>query len=302
MTSRGKLASIGALGVIGALLWTSVGTLESAQGQEKPAVIRRAHTGTLAPTFDEPIFILMLGGDARKGNPERVRMDSIHIVAIDVKNKTGSILGIPRDSYVPIPGRGSNKINSAGYFGGPELMVRTVEGISGCRFDYYTLTNFEGFQKAVDLFGGITFDVKKRIFERGGSRINLFPGTQVFNGKVALAWARNRHNRPRGDFDRSLEQGNLMVAALGEARADYAKNPGIALRALSAMRRNVKMDIPLEEALKLGLAALRIDTGAVSNQVLDGENANEGGASVVKITKAGNNQFVDICSDGQLGS
>ncbi|HVL33567.1 MAG TPA: LCP family protein, partial [Actinomycetota bacterium] len=187
--------------------------------------------------------------------------------------------------------------------GGPDLMIRTVERLSGCKFDYYTLTSFDGFERLVDQFGGISFVVDKRYFERGGSRIDLQPGRQVFKGKQALAWARNRKvGRPQGDFDRSRAQGDLLKAALTEARADYGKNPGLALRALGAMRRNLKMNIPLEESLKLGLLALRIDPAKVRTDVVDGENATEGGSSIVRITTAGKSELVDICSDGQLGS
>lgn len=289
-----------------ALAWASLGTF-TVQAQEKPAKIARAHSADFGPSFEKPIFILMLGSDARKGNPERSQggglHDSIHIVAIDPATKKASIVGIPRDSYVDIPGRGRSKINSAS-LGGPDLMIRTVEDLSGCRFDYYTLVGFEGFRRIVDDLGGITFTVKSSIKDRF-AKLDVKPGEQVFDGATALGWSRSRkdsRSRPRGDFDRSREQGNLMVAALREARKDGASDAGVALRALGTLRRNLKLNIPLDEAFKLGLLMLQIDPDDVRNIVLDGEIAMEGSQSIVRITDAGRNELVDICDDGQLGS
>lgn len=301
MTPTRRLLLFPAAGLVAALLWTSLGTVTAASGQEAQAIIARAHEGSHAPSFKEPIFLLMLGGDAHKGNPSNVRMDSIHIVGIDPVSKKASLVGIPRDSYVDIPGRGKGKITGAG-LGGPEVMVRTMENLSGCKFDYYTLTNFEGFRKLVDEIGGIEFNVEERIYEKGGSNIDLQPGRQTFDGVDALAWARNRKNRPGGDFDRSFEQGQLMIAALEEAKRDYETRPGWSLRALASMRKHLKMDIPLEEALKLGMLSLSFEPEDVTNIVADGEVGTAGSASIVRITQTGLNQLADVCADGVLGN
>lgn len=286
-----------------ALAWASLGTF-TVEAKEKPAKIARAHRAAFGPSFKEPIFLLMLGSDARKGNPDHAQAgglyDAIHIVAIDPTTKKASIVGVPRDSFVDIPGRGRSKINAAAQ-GGPDLMIRTIEDLSGCRFDYYTLVGFEGFRRIVDDLGGITYDVRSSLKDRF-ARIDVRPGEQVFDGKTALGWSRARHARPQGDFDRSREQGNLMVAALREARKDGARDPGVALRALGTLRRNLKLNIPLDEAFKLGLLMMQIDPDDVTNRVLSGEVGTESGQSIVRITDAGRNQLVDICDDGQLGS
>lgn len=304
-----RLLMFPAAGLIAALLWTTFGSFSSASGQEKPGVIARAHEGAAAPNYQKPIFMLILGGDARRGNPERTRSDSIHILAMDPKTMEASILGIPRDSYISIRGHGKQRINTASYYGGVDLMVDTVEGLSQCRFDYYMMTSFEGFRgKAgsdeggfVNQMGGITLNVPRPgLSER--VPVPVEAGKNVLTGAQALSWSRNRHERPRGDFDRSLAQGTLMIAALGEARRDYAKNPGTALRNLAVLRRNLRMNISIPEALKLGLFAMRIKPSDVKNQVIDGRNATAGNASVVEITSKGRSQLVDICGDGQLGS
>ena len=155
-------------------LWVA-GTVAGSIGPAAPTpaaaqpmlVIGKAHAG-YAPqlTGDKPIFILALGSDARPGTPiDHGLSDSIHIIAINPDKERVSILGFPRDSYVPIPGHGSNKINAAMPLGGPQLTIATVEAITGIRFDYYVLTSFEGVQTAVDDIGGLTIDVPFPMFD-----------------------------------------------------------------------------------------------------------------------------------------
>ncbi|HLW16680.1 MAG TPA: LCP family protein [Actinomycetota bacterium] len=303
MSARRKLLLFPVAGVIGALLWATLGSFQSAAGQTPATTIARAHAGEFAPSYTRPIFILMLGGDGRTGNSPNARSDSIHIVAIVPSTMHASILGIPRDSYVNIPGHGQNKINSAMFFGGPQLTIQTVEQLTGCHFDYYTLTSFQGFIGIVNDFGGITMKVTENTPPDHYSHYNFQQGvTYHLNGGTALAFARDRHTRPRGDFDRSLAQGKLIIAALAQQEANSRKDPGTLLRAMGAMYRNLRLDIPVTEALKLGLLALKIKPANVTNEVMTGGIGNVGGASIVTVPQAARNQFVDICSDGQLGN
>lgn len=302
MKRRRTLLAFPAAGLAAALLWTAMGSFTAASGQTQPTVIARAHAGEHGPTYTQPIFILMLGGDLRSGNSIHTRTDSIHIVAIDPVNLRASILGIPRDSYVNIPGHGPDKINDAAEFGGPPLAIATVEALTGCHFSYYTLTSFQNFTAIVNEFGGIDFTVTEHTAPDHFSHYNFPPGSYHFTGPQALAFARNRHTRPRGDFDRSLAQGKLIVAALAQQEKNSRKDPGTILRALGAMYRNLKLNIPVNEALKLGLLLLRIKPSNVTNAVMDGGIGSAGGASIVTVTPQARNQFVDICSDGQLSS
>jgi LCP family protein required for cell wall assembly len=304
MSSRRKLMLFPIAGLIGALIWTLVGSFQSASGQTQSTVIARAHAGEFAPSYTRPIFILMFGGDARTGNPLSARTDSIHIVAIVPSTMHASILGIPRDSFVNIPGHGQDKINAAWYYGGPSLAIQTVENLTGCHFDYYTMTSFQGFVNAVNQFGGVTMKVTENTPPDHFSHYNFSPGvTYHMTGPQALAFARDRHTRPRGDFDRSLAQGKLIVAALAQQQANSRKDPGTLLRAMSAMYRNLRLDIPVTEALKLGLFVLKIKPANVINEVMTGGiGTGPGGSSIVTVPQAARNQFVDICSDGQLGS
>jgi len=303
MSARRKLLFFPIAGLVAAIVWTTVGTFQAASGQTQKTTINRAHAGEHAPSYTTPIFILMLGGDSRESNPLNVRTDSIHIVAIDPVTHRASILGIPRDTYVSIPGSGKAKINEAGIRGGPDLVIKTVEQLTGCHFSYYTLTSFRGFEHIVDDFGGITFTSPESIHENCCSHANFNQGQKYdLTGEKALSYARNRHNRPRGDFDRSLAQGRLIIAALAQQRTNQGKDPGTFLRALGAMYRNLHLNIPITEAVKLGLVALKVNPRNVINEVMAGGTATVNGASIVTIAPEGRNQFVDICGDGQLNN
>jgi LCP family protein required for cell wall assembly len=301
MSARRKLLIFPIAGVIAGLLWTAVGTFQAASGQTQKIVINRAHKGEHAPDYKGTIFILMLGGDARNGNPTDVRTDSIHIVAINPVTHKASILGIPRDTYVTIPGHGKAKINEAEHDGGPSLAIQTVENLTACHFNYYTLLSFRNFVRIVNEFGGIQFTSPESIHESCCSHANFNKGQHYdLNGEQALSYARNRHNRQAGDFDRSLAQGRLIIAALAQQRSNSSNDPGTLLRALGAMYRNLHLNIPITEAVKLGLTALKIKPSSVINEVMSGGTATVNGASIVTISAKGRNQFVDICGDGQL--
>jgi LCP family protein required for cell wall assembly len=302
MSSRRKLLLFPVAGLAAASLWTTVGSFTGASGQTNKTVIARAHAGEFAPSYTQPIFILMLGGDARAGNSSQVRTDSIHIVSIVPGTLHASILGIPRDSYVNIEGHGQDKINVAEYFGGPQLVIQTVEQLTGCHFSYYTLTSFQGFRQVVNDFGGVTLKVTENTPPDHFSHYNFRQGRIYhLDGGQALAFARNRHTRPAGDFDRSLAQGKLIAAALATQQTNMRKDPGTLLRAMGAMYRNLRLNIPITEALKLGLFVLKIRPANVTNEVMKGGLGSAGGASIVTVGTPARNQFVDICSDGQLG-
>lgn len=302
MSARRRLLAFPALGVAGALLWTVVGGISAASGQEKPIVIKRAHEGSHVPAPEGPILILAIGSDARRGNPETgARADSIHVIGIDPAARAGAIVGIPRDTLASIPGRGQTKINAALALGGPDLMTRTVEGLTGCRFDYTMLVAFEGFRDMVDEFGGVPVTVPFRMTDRFAD-IDLRPGPQTLDGADALGFARSRKTSPRGDFFRSENQGKLMVGALGKARGDLGERPGALLGFLATAIRHVRAEIPLFEALRLGLVATRIDPADVTNVVAEGSVGTAGGASVVRLTSRGLATLRDACDDGTLSS
>ncbi|MEX2421197.1 MAG: LCP family protein, partial [Actinomycetota bacterium] len=183
--------------------------------------VSRARTETaFAPGLPsrDPAFILVIGSDARPGaSVTHTRADSIHIVGVNPRLGRASVVGIPRDSWVQIPGAGTDKINAALVRGGPELLVDTVEQLAGLQIDGYVVTGFEGFTAIVDAVGGLDIQIPYAI-DDALARADFEPGPDHLDGPEALSLSRARHDVPAGDFGRSLNQGRVMIAALGTLR------------------------------------------------------------------------------------
>ena len=247
------------------------------------------------------MFVLAIGSDARPGQSVTgTRADSLHVIGINLKERKASILGIPRDSFVPIPGHGSNKINASLVMGGPELTVRTVEQLTGIRMDGYLLTGFEGFQHLVNGVGGLTVRVPYPMSDKA-SRAYFKPGPKRMNGEKALAFSRNRHDTPGGDFGRSLNQGTVILAALRKLRDDVARDPLTLFRWILVAREHLRTDLGLDEMVALLFAALSIDPARVDNRVVSGGGGTVGGASVVHLSSKARAMFRDLRRDGVLG-
>ena len=248
-----------------------------------------------------PFFILAIGSDARPG--ERVagaRADAIQIVAINPARRGAAVVGIPRDSYVPIPGVGTRKINEALVHGGPELMVRTVERLSGIRFRGYLLTGFRDFERMVSRVGGVTVNIPYRMSDRY-SGAYFRPGRKRLRGPQALALARNRHDARGGDFGRSFNQGRLILAALREFRKDFRRDPISLVGWVAAGAGSMQTNLSLQELVTLLLAAPTIDPARVRNDVVAGRGGMVGGQSVVFLGAEAQRLFADIRRDGMLG-
>jgi LCP family protein required for cell wall assembly len=263
----------------------------------------RAHQAQFFPSLHSgrPIFILVLGSDARPGEPvARERSDVIHIIGVNSQQRRATILDFPRDSWVDIPGHGTGKITSAMALGGPSLTVQTLERLTGLHLSYYLLTSFSGFRAMVDGIGGIRVRVPYLIHDStaGPGGGNIPAGLQRLNGKLALAFSRARHNVPGGDFGRTENQGRLMLAGLEQLRTQFDVDPGILLAWLGVALRNVRTDLSVEETVNLAFTALRIPPDRVTNIVVPGSAGMAGDASVVFLSPTAKNLFADMRDDG----
>jgi polyisoprenyl-teichoic acid--peptidoglycan teichoic acid transferase len=293
----------GALAV-GLTAWLVVGAVAvppPPAGAGAPLDLGRAVDAAFSPGPDDRLFILAIGSDARPGQSvARARADSLHIVGVNPARGTASILGIPRDSYVPIPGAGSEKINASLFFGGPELTVRTVEQLTGIRMDAYVLAGFEDFRRMVTRIGGLEIRVPYPMSD-SYSGAQFRAGPTRLTGPEALAFSRNRHDAPGGDFGRSLNQGLVIVAALRELAEDFERDPVTVFRWLAAAGRHLQTDLSLDRMLDLLLAALTIDPQRVRNRVVSGGGGSVGGASVIHLGSSARAMFRDLRRDAMLG-
>ncbi len=245
-----------------------------------------------------PIFILALGSDARPGQQIlRERSDSIHIIGINLATHHATLLGFPRDSWVSIPGFGTNKINSALVDGGPELMAKTLEAITGIHLDFWMITSFRGLTNMVNGIGGLTVDVPFPMHDVF-SHANFKAGVQHITGKQALAFARNRHDTPDGDLTRTADQGILFKAALSRLHTQFANDPGSIFNWISVGWSQVHSNLSVTTLLQLGLTATQIPVANVNNLVVPATTGTVGASSVVFITSAAKAVYADLKNDG----
>ena len=253
------------------------------------------------PVPEGLVFILVLGSDARpKEDLLKTRADSIHLIAVNSASGQGTIVGFPRDSYVQFPNGRRGKLNDALARGGPSYVAETVRRLSGLPIHYVVTTGFHGMQKMVDELGGLDVHVERRMNDRmSGARFQ--PGWHHFVGGEALAYSRNRHDVPNGDFSRSENHGRLMLAALEKLRAEVGDDGGL-LHWVSVMRKWCVIDVPLDHLPRLAALARRIEPQKMSNVVLPGRVGNAGGASVVYLTADAPALFADLRDDAVIGS
>jgi polyisoprenyl-teichoic acid--peptidoglycan teichoic acid transferase len=294
-----------AAGVVAAALlgWIAAGA--AAVGPPgTPGSLHRTMQADFSPGVpsDGFLFLLAIGSDARpRQSVTRSRADSLHLIGIDPRRGTASILGIPRDSYVPIPGAGTDKINAALFHGGPELTVRTVERLSGIHIDAYLLTGFEDFRRMVNEVGDLEVRVPYPMSD-SFSGAHFRAGPTRLSGPEALSFARNRHDAPGGDFGRSLNQGRLLIAALREFADDMRRDPVTLLRWAAAGAGHIQTDLSLVDMFELLLGALSVDPGRVNNRVVAGSGTTIGGQSVVRLGSGAHALFRDVRQDARIGS
>ncbi|MEY2566525.1 MAG: polyisoprenyl-teichoic acid--peptidoglycan teichoic acid transferase [Actinomycetota bacterium] len=261
--------------------------------------------GTIAFSSDTPIpghllFILVAGSDARPNEDvRRTRSDSIHLLAINPKTLEGTVVGFPRDSWVDIPGHGAGKINTALQLGGPDLLAETVRHLTGLPVHYYVLTSFTGLAGMVDELGGVDVLVERRMND-SYSGAHFEPGWHHFNGNEALAFCRDRHDVPNGDFSRSENQGKLILAALAKMRAEVGDDGGVR-RWIQIMMRHVDLDVGADEVLPLGALARRLEPASLGNIVVPGRVGTAGKQSVVYLGEEATRIFEDLRPDAVLG-
>lgn len=157
--------------------------------------------------------ILLLGVDARQGEKQS-RSDTMMLVSIDPELEKVAVISIPRDTKVDVEGSSLDKICTANFVGGPEMAVRSVENLLDIDIDHYVVADFTGFEKIVDTLGGVTVNVKHRMY-KAGEGIDLYPGVQRMDGKDALAFVRYR-DYSLGDIDRNSQQQEFVRALFDE--------------------------------------------------------------------------------------
>lgn len=248
---------------------------------------------------DGVITILLLGADQgppRGGSPEQARADAFHLLFVSPDRQHATFLNIPRDAWVPVAGRGTTRINAC-LNRGPEACVETVEQLWGLEVDDWFLTSMLGMAKAFAEFGGVEIDVPHRLADGGPDITSTGPQRLKID---ALTYARDRKNRPDGDFGRTAAQAELLAAAHRELVAGGASVADV-VDAVRILRTHSLTSAAPARLLRYAFAAAGLPPGNVTSVNLPGRSGRAGEASVVFLTDGARGIVADAAADGRIG-
>jgi len=213
----------------------------------------------------ETVNILLMGVDARPGEEQNTRSDTMVVASINYKLDKIVLLSIPRDTRIEGWDR-TGKINMINQLKGPEESCKEVSRLLEKDVEYYVITNFEGFEKMIDTLGGVDMnvDINLRSYTNG---VFLEKGYRHLNGKEALTYARFRETQ-QGDIGRTARQQNLLKALAEQLgrKENVARLP----RLLAQLRENVQSNISLSDIVYLANLIPGLKEDDIINQTLPG--------------------------------
>jgi LCP family protein required for cell wall assembly len=209
------------------------------------------------------------------------------------------MVSIPRDSYVPIPGDGEDKINAAFAVGGAPLLAQAVEQVTGIRLDHYAEIGFDGFAVLDDAVGGVTMCPAEPISDPLAG-IDLPAGCQKLDGRNALGYVRTRAT-PRADLDRMINQRRFMSALLHRAASPTVLlNPLRWYPMAHAATRALTVDAGVH-IWDLARLALALRGNVTTTTVPIGEfTGSDSGSVVVWNSDAARQLFAALASDSPV--
>lgn len=241
-------------------------------------------------------------GDASQWQAGAQRTDAIMIAHLPADRSKLYVISIPRDTWVEIPGRGEAKINAAFSYGGPPLLVQTVEQLTGLRVDHVGVVDFEGFVSMTDALGGVEVTVP----EATKDKRNTFPaGTYTMDGEMALGYVRQRIGLDEGDFDRVRRQQNWIRAVLRDALSrDTLSSPSTLDSFLLATTSAVSLDAGFGASdlrdLAFEMRGLRGEDLTFLTVPTAGTGRSDDGQSIVLLDDAGAAELFTAMRDGTL--
>lgn len=226
------------------------------------------------------ILLLGTGGGEHDGAD---LTDTMMIASIDPERKSASLLSIPRDLWLELPGYGSSRVNKMyeilkpKYGSKPSLdILRSgIEKISNQEIPYYVKVDFEIFIQTVQLLGGITVTVEKSIHdteypnetESGYTTFSIEAGTQELDGATALKYVRSRHST--SDFDRSKRQQQVLKAMKEKAKKNKILSSPLTIKRLyDKFEEHVETNLKGSELISLSKLASDIEEDQISSATI----------------------------------
>jgi LCP family protein required for cell wall assembly len=241
-----------------------------------------------------PLDILVLGLDSRPGEGMAGRTDSNMLVGIDPSRLRTSVLSIPRDLFINVPGYGSQRINTINVLGeqerqggGVDLLVASIAQDFGVNVDRYARFDFQAFVALVDAVGGITIDVERTIVDdlypnEDGSvmSVRFESGLQYMNGDRALIYARTRH--ADDDYQRASRQQQVLSALLGKL-----SNPAYWPAAVNVLNQYADTNLTVADMIRYAPAVLlnlgRFDQLVINRDYIAGSPNGGAGPDYAKL-------------------
>ncbi len=281
MSPRLYLWRAGKLLVLGLVLALCATVAPSSTVKPTDLALIKLKQATSVDVSPDVVWILAVGSDARPGEDmTHTRGDALQLIGMNTKTGAAAAIGVPRDSYVDIPGVGHDKINASLYYGGPELLGQTVGDLIGIQPDYVFVTRFEKFRAMIGTIGGIEVD-NPIAFSDDSLKPDGFKAGKIHLGPWdALFFARIRHDLLRGDFDRSANQQRVLRGIQAKIHERASTHGFIEKGVLSAVE-NMATNASPAELYRLARAAAAVQPSKITNCVLQGGIGNVGGASVV---------------------
>ncbi|MGF9754665.1 LCP family protein [Microvirga sp. 0TCS3.31] len=256
------------------------------------SLVKIRHAHGVAVGGEDVIWILAVGSDARPGQVmTRSRGDALQMVGINTRTGSATAIGVPRDSWVAIPGHGREKINSALYFAGPRGMAGAMRNLIGIEPDYVMVTRFPFFEDMIDDIGGITVANPRRFQDPYLKKEGFDQGRIHLDGYNAMAFSRIRKGLAGGDFDRSANQQRTLRGIHARIRSQ-ADRPGFIERGVMTVMAHTDTNASPGELFEIAQAVARVDPRRITTCVVRGRVGYVGAASVV---------FPDVVQARRLG-
>ncbi|GAB3285761.1 LCP family protein [Parasphingorhabdus pacifica] len=249
---------------------------------------------------------LLVGSDSREGlDAERQaelgtgdaagrRTDTVMLVHIPESGGKPTMVSLPRDLLVDIPGQGEDKLNSAFAYGGSQLLTQTVESNTGVRIDHYAEVGLGGFAGVTDAIGGVDLCVPERM-QDPKANLDLQPGCQTLGGPQALGYVRTRASA-NGDLDRVQRQREFLAALTEKATSpEVLLNPFRSVPLILDTSQSFRVDsgdhVWHLGSLGLAMNGIASGQGVTTTVPFGGFDTTDGGASVVEWDDDGAEQL-----------
>ena len=255
-----------------------------------PKEVQAAKSQLASAPAGRPVNIMILGSDRRAGQPDiGARSDTLMVVRLDPQSGSISMLSVPRDLMVTIPGYGPNKINAAYSYGGAKLSLEVVKKLLGIPINDFVDINFDGFEQVVNKLGGAYLMIDHYYYNNTAvtdyASIDIEPGYQRLNGSQTLDWVRYRHDQ-NGDFTRIVRQ-QIFLREMKRELMSSARLSSLPrfLSVMSIISHNVTSDISsLGKLYSLVSLALQLNTTHIYQTHIDGSTPIINGIDYVTAT------------------